>query len=67
MCPSPCINLCKMDAQSGLCLGCCRTLTEITRWAHIDDAARAAILTAVGQRQRENARQAGKVPGKGDR
>lgn len=67
MCPSPCINLCKMDAQNGLCLGCFRTIAEITRWAKADDATRAAILAAVGQRRREHALQAGEAPGKGDR
>ncbi|TMH69644.1 MAG: DUF1289 domain-containing protein, partial [Betaproteobacteria bacterium] len=30
---SPCIKVCQMDPQHGLCLGCRRTLDEIARWA----------------------------------
>lgn len=48
---SPCINVCKMDATSGLCTGCFRTLDEITVWSRVDDAARANILAAVAQRR----------------
>lgn len=51
MTPSPCINLCRMDAASGLCLGCFRTLDEIARWSRLDDAAREAILAAVASRR----------------
>lgn len=51
MTPSPCINLCRMDAASGLCLGCFRTLDEIARWSKLDDAAREAILAAVAVRR----------------
>lgn len=51
MLPSPCINICRMDAVSGLCLGCFRTLDEIARWAATDDTARALILAAVASRR----------------
>ncbi|MGE5472228.1 MAG: DUF1289 domain-containing protein [Bacteroidota bacterium] len=53
MLPSPCINLCQMEAANGLCRGCFRTLDEITRWARTDDAERAVILAAVTRRRRE--------------
>ena len=53
MIPSPCINICKMDAENGLCLGCFRTLDEITVWSRTDDSTRARILAAVAQRQLE--------------
>lgn len=53
MIPSPCINICKMDAENGLCLGCFRTIDEITVWSRTDDASRARILAAVAQRQLE--------------
>lgn len=56
MTPSPCINICRMDAASGLCLGCFRTLAEIARWSALDDPARRAILAAVaGRRQQAGA------------
>lgn len=53
MLASPCINLCKMDAQSGLCLGCQRSIEEITRWSRADDAERARILAAVAERRQQ--------------
>lgn len=61
MVPSPCINVCKMDPQSGLCLGCFRTLDEIAAWASSSDEARLDILAEVARRRQEDA------PGKDDR
>ena len=54
MIPSPCINICQMDAPSGLCLGCFRTIDEITLWSRTDDATRARILAAVAERRLEH-------------
>jgi predicted Fe-S protein YdhL (DUF1289 family) len=51
---SPCINICQMDASNGLCLGCFRTIEEITVWSRADDAQRANILAAVTQRRLTN-------------
>lgn len=51
MTPSPCINICRMDADNGLCIGCYRSLEEITLWARSDDAQRQAILSAVAERR----------------
>jgi predicted Fe-S protein YdhL (DUF1289 family) len=51
---SPCINICQMDASNGLCLGCFRTIEEITVWSRADDAQRANILAAVTQRRLNN-------------
>jgi predicted Fe-S protein YdhL (DUF1289 family) len=53
MITSPCSNICKMDATSGLCQGCFRTLDEITAWSRIDDPARIRILADVARRRRE--------------
>ena len=39
-----------MDAATGLCRGCSRTLDEIAAWSRLDDTARLAILTAVAAR-----------------
>jgi uncharacterized protein len=36
--PSPCISVCRMDAATGLCEGCWRTLDEITAWGLASDA-----------------------------
>jgi uncharacterized protein len=53
MIASPCINICKMDAQSGLCAGCFRTIDEIATWSQADDARRVSILAAAAQRRLE--------------
>lgn len=55
--PSPCINICQMDASNGLCQGCFRTLDEITVWSRLDDAGRQHILADVARRRREQAPQ----------
>lgn len=52
---SPCINICQIDASNGLCLGCFRTIEEITVWSRADDAQRANILATVTQRRMANA------------
>lgn len=40
-----------MDKYSGLCIGCFRSIEEITGWSAADDHKRATILTQVTQRQ----------------
>jgi len=47
---SPCIKVCQMDPQRGLCLGCARTLDEIARWATMTDAEREQVLRELEQR-----------------
>jgi hypothetical protein len=64
MIKSPCINVCKMDAASGLCRGCSRTLDEIAAWSRLDDAARSTILAAVAVRRGERL---SAPPGSGNR
>jgi predicted Fe-S protein YdhL (DUF1289 family) len=41
---SPCNKVCQMDPQSGLCIGCARTLDEIARWAGMTDAERERVM-----------------------
>ena len=31
---TPCISVCRMTEETGLCEGCFRTLDEITGWGH---------------------------------
>ena len=47
---SPCIKVCQMDPQRGLCLGCARTLDEIARWASMTDEERERVLRELQQR-----------------
>lgn len=41
---SPCIKVCAVDGESGLCLGCLRTLSEIAGWQRFTDAQRTALM-----------------------
>ncbi len=47
---SPCIQVCAVDAASGLCLGCRRTLAEIAGWSRLPEAERARILAELPAR-----------------
>lgn len=49
--PSPCISVCQMDATSGLCKGCYRTLDEIRLWSQSGDAAKLLVWQQVEARQ----------------
>ncbi|HJV96491.1 MAG TPA: DUF1289 domain-containing protein [Albitalea sp.] len=40
---SPCTNVCRIDAASGWCEGCMRTLDEIAAWSRLDDEAKRAV------------------------
>lgn len=51
---SPCINVCRMDEASGLCLGCFRSLDEIARWSAATPDEKIAILAAVERRRAEH-------------
>ena len=48
--PSPCINLCRMDEASGLCLGCARSIAEIVCWGGSTEAEKRAIWIAINDR-----------------
>jgi uncharacterized protein len=50
--PSPCVSVCRMDAASGLCEGCCRTIDEIAAWAALDAEARRAVWRRIAERSR---------------
>ena len=66
MITSPCINICKMDASSGLCQGCFRTIDEITVWSRLDDAGRQHILADVARRRGEQAPQGNNLRSNGN-
>lgn len=48
---SPCVGLCEIDAASGFCRGCRRTLAEIAEWSRMDDDRRRAIMRALAARR----------------
>jgi len=48
---SPCVKVCVMDPERGLCRGCYRTLDEIARWASMSDAEREKIVKELNLRE----------------
>ena len=48
---TPCIKVCVVDGESGLCLGCYRQLNEVAGWARLTDAEREAILSELPSRK----------------
>ena len=48
---SPCVSLCRMDTDSGWCLGCLRTLDEIASWGSLDDAGKREVMQRLGPRR----------------
>lgn len=48
--PSPCVSVCQMDAVSGWCAGCLRTLPEIAAWSQLDEDAKRAVWRQLGLR-----------------
>jgi len=48
---TPCIKVCIVDGESGLCLGCHRTLMEIGGWARLTDEQRAEVMAELPARR----------------
>jgi uncharacterized protein len=53
MIESPCVKTCTLDARSGLCLGCGRTIDEIARWSTMGPAERARVMAELPARRRD--------------
>jgi predicted Fe-S protein YdhL (DUF1289 family) len=49
--PSPCIDVCRMDAATALCEGCARTIDEIAAWGGSTNEERRAIWALIRQRR----------------
>ncbi|WBO22169.1 DUF1289 domain-containing protein [Sphingomonas abietis] len=52
MIPSPCTQVCAIDAATGWCRGCGRSLQEIGDWLAADDATQRAIVARLPDRLR---------------
>lgn len=48
--PSPCISVCRISAESGLCEGCFRTLGEISAWGRLDNNSKRSFWLLIEQR-----------------
>lgn len=48
---TPCVKVCVVDGESGLCMGCYRRLNEVAGWARLTDAEREAIMAELPSRR----------------
>ncbi len=49
--PSPCISLCEMAPDTGLCRGCLRNIDEIIKWGTADDNYKRAVWAEIRRRE----------------
>jgi len=50
MVKSPCKNVCELDPSTGLCLGCKRTIDEISNWNFKDAKEKITIIKKIQNR-----------------
>lgn len=48
---SPCVNTCRIDPDTGCCIGCARTIPEITAWSRLSASEREPIWLALPSRR----------------
>jgi len=48
---SPCVDICTIDSATGLCLGCGRTVAEISGWAAMTSQERRRIMAELAARK----------------
>jgi predicted Fe-S protein YdhL (DUF1289 family) len=63
MIESPCVKICTLDARSGLCLGCGRTVDEIARWTVMSAAERVRIIDELQGRLADGRSETARVVG----
>jgi hypothetical protein len=51
--PSPCVAICTLDPDTGLCKGCYRTLAEIGGWFNYGVERKLEVVAAIGERRRK--------------
>lgn len=54
--PSPCVSVCRMNAATGWCEGCHRTLEEIAAWSTMSDGDKRAVWKQLPARRQAAAR-----------
>lgn len=48
--PSPCVSVCRMDTDTGLCSGCLRNIDEIIAWGRMDEDGKRVVWRAIAER-----------------
>jgi len=51
--PSPCISLCEMAPDTGLCRGCLRTIDEIISWSRASENDKRAVWAEIRRREQQ--------------
>lgn len=64
---SPCVKLCVIHPEERLCVGCMRTIEEISGWSRLSPAARAEIIDDLPARAPRLAKRRGGRMGRLDR
>ncbi len=49
--PSPCIEVCRMDAAQVYCEGCWRTIDEIKAWRDLSNVQKIRLWRVLGERR----------------
>ncbi|WP_108977885.1 DUF1289 domain-containing protein [Leptospira ryugenii] len=49
---SPCIKVCMMDPDTGLCAGCFRTIEEIGTWSKLSEEEKQVLYQKLERRKR---------------
>ena len=57
---SPCVKVCVVNPETRLCIGCRRSIDEISRWARMSADERRAVIAALpGRRAGPSGRRGG--------
>jgi uncharacterized protein len=64
---SPCVKLCVVHPEERLCIGCLRTIEEISTWSRLTHEARTAIIADLPTRAPQLAKRRGGRMGRLDR
>ena len=49
---TPCIDICSIDRDSGECIGCGRTVEEVSNWANFNNLKKKQILENLNARKK---------------
>ncbi|PTE21995.1 DUF1289 domain-containing protein [Cereibacter changlensis] len=64
---SPCVKLCVIHPEERLCLGCFRTIEEISAWSRLSPDERRSVMADLPSREPRLARRRGGRAGRLDR
>lgn len=56
---SPCVAVCRMEPDTGLCTGCLRTIDEIAGWGAMPETQRLQVWAHIDQRRAARAARSG--------